>query len=69
MKWTDLRLNFQNVKPDQISNLLTEAQMNSAWYPALLFAYTIKNEKVLMDGETRMTVIKKGMNSLHNMIV
>ena len=61
MEWTDLRLTFQNLQPDQSSNLLTEAQMRSAWYPALLFANTINNENVLMDDKTRMTVIKKGI--------
>ena len=61
MEWTDLRLTFQNLQANQRSNLLSDQQKNSAWYPVLLFSNTINNEVATMDDEAFLTVIRKSM--------
>ena len=63
MQWTDLRLTFRNLQEDFKSNRLTFAQMDLLWFPILTFTNTNDNEKVIMDEETKMMVIKKGKPS------
>ena len=63
MQWTDLRLTFRNLQSDFKSNRLTFGQMDPLWFPILTFTNTNDNEKVVMDDETKMMVIKKGQPS------
>ena len=60
MEWRDVRLTFENLQSDYRSNLLTKIQESSIWYPVLLYANTVDNDLVLMDGESQVNVIRNG---------
>ena len=60
LQWKDLRLTYRNLQSDSMSNLLNAAQMTQIWFPILTFTNTEDTEKVVMDEETKVVIIKRG---------
>ena len=60
LQWKDLRLTYRNLQSDSMSNLLNAAQMMQIWFPILTFTNTENTEKVIMDEETKVVIIKRG---------
>ena len=60
MSWMDKRLTFFNLKEQQTSNSLTEAEKGQIWVPVLTFLNTEKQDSTILDEKTKIQIARRG---------
>ena len=64
MTWLDKRLTFFNLKKQQTSNSLTEAEKSQIWIPVLTFLNTEQQDSTVLDERTMIQIARKGSYTL-----
>ena len=61
LTWLDPRLRFGNLRNSSVSNLMSPSEKVSIWFPSFLFRNTEKRVKSLVDKESAIFVLKRGV--------
>ena len=60
MKWFDTRLVMQNLKDEKYLNVLASNERDKPWIPAVIFNNHESRERVVMDDNTDLFIVKEG---------
>ena len=58
--WTDERLEFHNLKPEDVFNALDLNEMRSIWYPEISFRNAMGNINTQVDSQTKAFIHRNG---------